>query len=259
MSFYSQPAGYASLGAMDPRALSRRVSRRRRPRAIAARRRPYYFRRPMPAVVNNYIGDCGDPMCSTYYTDGLGFSLKPPKFIRRAAKRVGRFVKKHETALLVGAGVLTAGLLAPGAALAIGKGALVAGKFAGRELAAGGRGLFKLGKRLLPRQPMQPSDQPEPNPTPSGTQPSAPAPPAAPQMPDLSLPTGAAGGGMVPGSGGDYGGGAPSLPGDVPGEDAVPASQTEAGAKPGLNPMLILGGVALLGLAVAGGRASRKR
>jgi hypothetical protein len=200
------------------------------------------------------------PLGTSHYTIGdceeLGFSLKPPKAVRRAAKSVGRFVKKHETALLIGAGVLTAGLLAPAAAVAVGQGALTAGKFL-----ASGTG--KLVSRFIPHGKAQgtpgtfPDDMPAP-----GTTPQPPIVQQAPPLPDLTMP---ASPGEVASSGGSSygggGGGAPVDPGDSPGRgESEAADQTEApAAKPGLNPMLIVAGVALLGLATAGGHAAGRR
>jgi hypothetical protein len=143
MSYVSTP----SIGAM-PRARSRRVNRSRR--AIAAGR-PYYFSRPEPRTsTSGYVGDCGGD--SSNYCDGLGFSMKPPKAIRKAVKSVGAFVKKHETALLVGAGVATAGLLAPGAAALIARGALSAGGSIARAAAAGGRAILKPAESLITKK-----------------------------------------------------------------------------------------------------------
>jgi hypothetical protein len=229
----------AVLGAA-PRARYRRVGRGRNTRAIAASRRPirrfpHYQRRiTEPAISPHYtLGDC----------DGLGkFSLKraftPPRKVRT-------FVAKHKTALLVGAGVLTAGLFAPAAALAIGKGALVASRFVGRQA-------LKLIPHGSPGTPGTIPDQPDMGP---------PAPPA-PQMPDLTLPSPAQAGG---GSGGaqDYGsgggGGAPSSGGDTSESNVPIDTSSDQAAKPGISPLVVIGGVALLALVFASGRTSKRR
>jgi hypothetical protein len=72
------------------------------------------------------------PAAKPQQLSGLEFSLKPPKWLRKDVKAVGKFIKKHETALLIGGAALTAGILAPGAVAAAG-GALVHG-----GVAAGG-------------------------------------------------------------------------------------------------------------------------
>jgi hypothetical protein len=247
----------ADLGAVSL-ARYRRVGRGHSARAIAER---HQAQAHLKHATRSGLHPALRPLGTTHYTvgdcDQLGFSLKPPKFVRKAAKKVGKFVAKHKTAFLVGAGVLTAGLLAPGAALAVGKGALTAGKFAGR----GAKGLF--GKLIPHGKAKPPPDFGPPDAGyPDAGVPPQPQIPSAPRLPDLTMP---ASPGEVASSGGSSygggGGGAPVDSGDVPGAgEGEAADQTQAPtAKPAINPMVILGGAAVLGLAFAGGRSSRKR
>jgi hypothetical protein len=244
---------YVATSSMGAAARARLRRDRRSRNAIAALRRPHpadlsrvhRFSRRSPAISSvNYMGDCG--VVPSNYCDGLGFSLKPPKRLRKAFKSVGRFVKKHETALLVGAGVLTAGLLAPAAALAVGRGALAAGRFVGREA-----------MKLIPRGSSGGTGGTIPDPSDTGT-PAPPAPPAAPSMPDLTLPA-QTGGGSSAAYPQDYGagagGGAPSQGGDTPTSDQAVDTSTPP-KQAGMNPVVVIGGLALLGLAFSG---SRKR
>jgi hypothetical protein len=300
MSYVSTPF----IGA-TPRARSRRVNRSRR--AIAAGR-PYYFSRSEPRTsTSGYVGDCGGD--SSNYCDGLGFSLKPPKSIRKAVKGVGTFVKKHETALLVGAGVVTAGLLAPGAAALIARGALSAGGSIARAAAAGGRAILKPVESLITKKassllppplvgPPVPSASSGPWQNPdayngvwdalyanvhkrqesaandpefaawaqwkaSGVLPSS-APTAPSQilpMPTLTLP-GQTGGGPTTDYSGGSSTGAPSYGGETPGSDQAVDASAPAPKTSGMNPAVIIGGIAalaLVGATFARSRSSRKR
>lgn len=181
------------------------------------------------------MGDCND----------LGFSLKPPRKVRK-------FIAKHKTALLVGAGIITAGFLAPGALLAVGRGALTAGKVVGRGALRVGRQAVKLFPRGGPFE------------TP-GTFPRRPTSNPPPSMPDLTLPGSSrppagSGGASDQGGGyggGGYGGGAPSYGeggggGDTP--DSAPADAGAPPAKPAIPGGIALAGVGLLALMMMSGK-----
>lgn len=279
---------------------SARSRRRHQSRnAIAASDRLYYFTRKEPKVsTSGYVGDCGD---APNYCDGLGFSLKPPKAIRKAVAKVGTFVKKHETALIVGAGIATAGLLAPGAAAVIARGALSAGGALARGAAAGGRAILKPLESLVTKKataalapmigPPVPSSSSGPWANPdayngtwdaiyanphkrqesiqndaefaawaqwkaTGVLPSAtPAPAPVPSMPTLTLP-GQTGGSPTADYSGGGGTGIPSYGGETPATDQAVDTSAPAQPKAGMNPVVIIGGIALLGLVLA---RSRKR
>jgi len=144
---------------------------------------------------------------SMYQDDGLGFSLKPPKAIRKAAKAIKKAVTLKNV-LKVGA-IVGAAALIPGALPLIAKGALGAGKLVlgSGKLAAKGvtsaarfglRNVVKAGRVLNP---------------PAGTPPiAAPSPAevlqeiAQPQLPAPAAPLEPAAPTVVPGYGGGGGG-----------------------------------------------------
>jgi hypothetical protein len=231
-------------------------------------RRHYAIVRPMPAVPSNYvIGDCSE----------LGFSLKPPKFIRKLT--IKKVLKPLAIAAAVGASLFIPGV-AP-VALAIGKGALSAGRFVGGGILAAGRGVGKgvvsaekgimnLFHPKASAADQAAADQAERDriaaammnqgggggPTPSPAQSTA-------SMPDMNLPSPyqAASGGQSGGGGSSAPTGAPSSA-DTPGGSAADAGVDTGGepvpTKPGFNPMVVVG-VGLLGLALASQAGSRKR
>jgi hypothetical protein len=178
--------------------------------------------------------------------NNLGFSLKPPKWLRKA--QPGKILKKY--ALPIAA--IGAAFLIPGAAPLLAKGAVGAGKFlgrgaigAGRVFGKGGASLFKFGKKLL--SPDQLIGPPAPPGTPDfGSQP----PPAATApgfSPVPSIPTGpevqSEAATMQTGGGGG-GGMSPTAPFM---DEAAPETAGAGVPKPGMSPLLIIGGLLLVG------------
>jgi len=70
----------------------------------------------------------------------LGFSLKPPKWIRKA--QPGKFIKKHALAI----GLIGGSLLIPGVAPLAARGLVGAGRLAGRGFVGAGRLVGKAGR-----------------------------------------------------------------------------------------------------------------
>lgn len=188
------------------------------------------------AQLDGYLiaGDNGiDPFAPH---DTLGFSLKPPKWLRKASVQVRRNVTLKRAAIVAGA-VIAAPFVLP--ALAAGGGALLA---AGK---AGGGFLAREAGRLFHRGTPRPSDGPYPGPLPpypSDTPYPGPLPPyPSSGSPPLTLPPDAGGGG---GSYGGGGGGAPaSAAGDLTDETKKPAT---AGVGGGLLPLALGAGALLL-------------
>jgi hypothetical protein len=234
MSYQSLPAR-----AMAPR----RHQRATNPRSMAAWR----SMRPALRIAQEQRTMEDVPMIATQALagyDGLGFSLKPPKSVRKAFRAVKRVVTLRNVAKVaaVGAAVFAAPVVLP---------ALVHAAGAGGALLA--RGL-RSGASLLARELHRPSASGPgrdpgigPDEAPSAPTP-APGPAPAPTQP---APAG--------GGGGSYGGGDVSMPSaqsaDMTQPTMAPASADStapetAGAGSGANLLpLIIGGVAVLALA----------
>lgn len=238
-----------------------------RGRMQVVQRRHYAIVRPMPVVPSNYvIGDCSE----------LGFSLKPPRWARKLT--IKKVIKPLAIAAAVGASLFIPGV-AP-AALAIGKGALSAGKFVGTGILRGGRAVGKGVMNLLPHKAApSAADIAASLEQSGGAAPATSAPslwqqiqdaarsgaaPATPTLPDLNLPspTQAASGGYSGGGGSSAPTGVPNSA-DTPGGGSAADAGADTGGEPvptraGFNPMVV-GGIALLGLALASQSGSRKR
>ncbi|HLB37469.1 MAG TPA: hypothetical protein VJL31_12935 [Gemmatimonadales bacterium] len=97
---------------------------------------------------------------------GLGFSLKPPKWLRKA--QPGKILKKAAIPLAVIGGALLipgVGGALVGAATAAGRAAAGAGRLIGRGAVGAGRGIFGAGKgviRTVPKLIQAPSSAPRP-------------------------------------------------------------------------------------------------
>jgi uncharacterized membrane protein YgcG len=192
----------------------------------------------------------GDNGVSPFPTaDTLGFSLKPPKFIRKASVAIRRGVTLKRVAIAAGA-VIAAPFVLP--ALAAGGSALLAaGRVGGGLLARGAVGLFKRNPSL----PMDALRQAAQVPAGYST--------TAPDAPPLTMPTGlpmpiaaSSGGGGSPsapgdfspygggGGGGDAGGGSPSAAQQLTDESTPPATAGIGGGL--LLPLAIGAGLLLL-------------
>lgn len=185
---------------------------------------------------------------SMYQDDGLGFSLKPPKSVRKAFTAVKKAVTLKNV-LKVGA-IVGAAALIPGALPLIAKGALGAGKLVlgSGKLAAKGvgsvakfglRNVFKAGRVLQ---------------GPGGTPPiTAPSPAevlqeiAQPQLPSPAAPLEPAAPTVVPGYGGGGGGGGYAVgQDDLTATTETEAAPSQAGIGGGAVAALAVGALLLL-------------
>jgi len=152
----------------------------------------------------NYRPDMSGPTRYLSGDDGLGFSLRPPSWARKAFRTVKRNITLKRALV---AGAVVGAAFIPGVGPAALAAARAAGGFAARGIAAAGRGIFSAGGAiergvvgLFKRKPKygpfpQPSDQPSDQG--QGT-------PGTPS------------GGGAPSGGGGGGGGAPSGGGTAP-------------------------------------------
>jgi len=176
---------------------------------------------------------------------GLGFSLKPPRWIRKA--QPGIFIQKHALPLaLVGSAFLI-----PGAGALAAKGILGAGRLAAggaRGVAAGARNLFSFARGIkAPKLPTQALQQAAQYVAPVAVVPQQMIPVANPTLGPTEMVSAGGPAGMAASGGG----------GDLVGPPAPDASTAAAPAQAGMGGALMLGALVIGGMMLA--RPKRKR